>query len=233
MPKHFTGSIALALDPASAEAYANRGMLLLAQGDFADGWNEFKWFEQCPKLAGQRYHGPAWDGSPLAGRTLLVHCSHGLGDTFQFVRYVVNLRERGAGQVILAAQAALAPILRGRVDVDLLIDRNAPPPEFDVQASLMSLPALFGSTAATIPAEVPYLSADPVLVERSRERLAPIAGLKVGIHWQGRESYPWDHLRSFQLAEFEPLAAVRGVELISLQHGQPARNSPKSPAGFA
>ncbi len=210
---------ALAVDPASGEAHSNRGMLLLAQGDFAAGWSEFNWFGKCAKLAGKRYPGVAWDGAPLEGRTLLVHCSHGLGDTFQFVRYLAGLRERGAGKVILAVQGALAPILSGQVDVDLLIDRDAPPPPFDVQASIMSLPALFNTTAATIPAEIPYLSADDVLVERWRERLAPLTGLKVGIHWQGRESYPWDHLRSFRLAEFEPLAAVSGVELISLQHG--------------
>src|SRR4051812_45928031 len=30
---------------------------------------------------------PLWDGQPLNGRTLLLHCDQGYGDFFQFVRF--------------------------------------------------------------------------------------------------------------------------------------------------
>jgi hypothetical protein len=83
----------------------------------------------------------------------------------------------------------------------------------------MSLPGLFGTTLATVPAEVPYLTADPALVQTWRQRLAPVAGFKVGIAWQGNPHHPWDRWRSVPLAAFAPLAAVPGVRLLSLQHG--------------
>ena len=62
-------------------------------------------------------------------------------------------------------------------------------PPFDVHAPLLSLPRLFGTTAATIPASVPYLFPDPILVERWRDRLANVSGFKVGIVWQGNPQH--------------------------------------------
>jgi hypothetical protein len=75
------------------------------------------------------------------------------------------------------------------------------------------------TTADTIPARVPYLKADPVLVEQWRTQLAMLPGRKVGVCWQGNRYHRDDHLRSFPLARLEPLARVPGVNLISLQVG--------------
>ena len=56
---------------------------------------------------------------------------------------------------------------------------------FDVHAPLLSLPRLFGTTVRHDPGPVPYLAADPRLVDRWRERLPACPGFKVGIVWQG------------------------------------------------
>jgi hypothetical protein len=83
----------------------------------------------------------------------------------------------------------------------------------------MSLPRLFGTTPASIPAEVPYLRADEALVAHWRRQLAPIRGLKIGIAWQGSLKYRGDRHRSFRLAQFAPLSRLAGVRLFSLQKG--------------
>src|SRR5207247_10086355 len=71
----------------------------------------------------------------------------------------------------------------------------------------------------TVPAAVPYLSADPELVRRWRDELSPLRGLKVGIAWQGNPNHPEDRRRSFPLAALEPLAQLPGVHLVVLQKG--------------
>jgi hypothetical protein len=81
----------------------------------------------------------------------------------------------------------------------------------------MSLPLAFGTTLADIPADVPYLAAEPARVERWRERLGA-AGFKVGIAWQGSRNRI-DVGRSVPPEMFARLAAVPGVRLISLQKG--------------
>jgi len=74
----------------------------------------------------------------------------------------------------------------------------------------------------TIPAQVPYLAAEPARVARWKERLRTLPGLRVGVAWQGNpkaEEFIWARGRSFPLAALEPLAQLPGVSLVSLQKG--------------
>jgi hypothetical protein len=80
----------------------------------------------------------------------------------------------------------------------------------------------------SIPAEVPYLFAAPALVEEWGERLRPLNGLKVGINWQGRTGQGEFRKRDVPLAQFEKLAQVSGVRLISLQRGEGEFKAPSS-----
>ena len=93
-----------------------------------------------------------------------------------------------------------------------------------MQASLVSLPGIFGTTLETIPATVPYLVADPELVAMWKRELAAFEGFKIGIVWQGNPQFRKDRFRSIPLNHFRPLAEVPGVKLFSLQKG-PGRNS--------
>jgi hypothetical protein len=44
-----------------------------------------------------------WDGSPRAGRTLLVECEQGLGDTLHFIRFVKDVGDQ-IGKVLVEVQ---------------------------------------------------------------------------------------------------------------------------------
>src|SRR5262249_15092979 len=92
-------------------------------------------------------------------------------------------------------------------------------PPFDCWAPLLSLPTLFHTTLATVPATVPYIFPDPRLVVHWGRQLAPVREFRIGITWQGSPRYAWDRHRSVPLEQFEPLARVPGVRLISLQKG--------------
>ena len=160
----------------------------------------------------------ALDGAALDGRTILLHAEQGLGDTLQFARYAALVKARGA-TVILSCPKKLLAVLQTCPGIDQLIPMGAEPPPFDVYAPLLSLPRLFGTTVATIPASMPYLAAQPELVDRWRDRLAAAPGFRVGLVWQGSATYKKDHQRSAALGWFAPLARVPGVRLFSLQVG--------------
>ena len=53
---------------------------------------------------------PRWDGSPLAGRRLLITDEQGLGDMIQFCRYATLVAEAG-GEPWIEARRPLAPLL--------------------------------------------------------------------------------------------------------------------------
>jgi hypothetical protein len=100
-----------------------------------------------------------------------------------------------------------------------LVPEGSALPDFQVHAPMMSLPRLFGTTLATIPAKVPYLKADKRLVECWRQKLGSAGEFKIGIAWQGNPHHKWGRHRSIPLAQFAPLARIPGVRLISLQKG--------------
>jgi hypothetical protein len=203
---------ALRLRPEHPKAHWGRAMAFLLAGDFERGWPEYEWRPKFRKFAQ-----PAWDGGPLAGKSILLYAEWGLGDTIQFIRYATLVKERGA-MVIVACAERLIPLLRSYTGINQLVPDSNDLPPFDVHASLLNLPMLFGTTLGTIPASTPYLSPDPRLVEQWGRELQSIPGFKVGIAWQGNPQYRVDALRSIPLAEFAPLA-MAGVSLISLQKG--------------
>ncbi|HEV3136535.1 MAG TPA: tetratricopeptide repeat protein [Pirellulales bacterium] len=208
---------AIRLQPDYAEAYYNRSLVRFQLGDLAAGWLDHEWRLKCKGSQGGRFDAPKWDGSLLAGRTLLVHAEQGLGDTLQFIRYLRRAQAWG-GEVVAEVQAGLIPLLRGS-GFGPLVGRGSALPRFDVQIPLLSLPGLFQTTLETVPAEIPYLAADPNLTAKWHERLESYDGFKVGIAWQGSPAYAEDHYRSMPLSWFGVLAQVPGVRLFSLQIG--------------
>jgi len=220
---------ALRLAPGCADAHWNRSLVWLQQGNFEQGWPEYEWrWHSQGKLF--PFPQPLWDGSDLTGRTILLHTEQGLGDVLQFIRYAPLVKQRG-GTVFVQCHAVLKRLLTSCPGIDLLIARGEPIPPFDVQVPLLGLPEIFGTTVATIPANVPYLRAEPELVEHWREVLAakltrsasegaapePLRARRanIGIVWQGNSRE-----RAIPLAAFAPLGRLAGVRLISLQKGQ-------------
>jgi tetratricopeptide (TPR) repeat protein len=208
----------LELKPDYPETHSNRAIVWLMQGDLERGWSEFEWRWKRKDAATARFFQPRWDGSPLEGRTVLLFVEQGLGDTLNFIRYAPLVKQRG-GTVIAECQPALLPLLRGFPGVDVLLPQGAPVPGFDVQAPFMSLPGIFQTRLDSIPAEIPYLFADPGLSEHWHNELEKTPGFKIGIAWQGDPRHKWDRFRSLPLSEFAPLAQLDGARLFSLQKG--------------
>lgn len=211
---------ALAVKADHVNAHYNRALAWLALGDFQRGWPEYEWRWQREEFRrGPMDTMPEWDGSPLAGRRLLIRVEQGLGDTLQFVRFMPMLQAMGA-RFQLAVPPSLVPLL-SQSGIGPLVPHDTQAAPYEVHTTLPSLPARLGTTLETIPARVPYLFADEALVAQWRERMRPITGFRVGIAWQGNPQYPHDQWRSIPLRQFSPLAQVDGVRLVCLQknHG--------------
>jgi len=218
---------ALRLNPKHAKARFNLSLLRLLRGQFELAWPDFECRWKASELAPKHIEKPCWDGKALHGRTLLLYAEEALGDTLQFARYAALMRGRGA-KVVLECQPAVAPLLEGVADH--VVAQGKPLPHYDVQAPLLSVPALMKTTAKNVPAKVPYLHADPKLVRFWRHKLTKVKSYKIGIAWQGNPEYPEDRMWSIPLERFDALARVDGVRLVSLQigHGQEQVSSLRS-----
>jgi hypothetical protein len=210
--------LALFFEPGSAVAHCCRALGWLQTADFEKGWQEWEWRWQLNKGPSRSLPKPRWDGSDLAGRTILLHREQGIGDLVQFVRYAMLVKQRG-GKVIVECPSQLIRLCSSCLGVDSVIAAGSTLPDFDVQAPLMSLPGILGRNLATVPATVPYLLAEDDLIQKWRLLMKDAEGFKIGIAWQGNPRYRKDRHRSIPLARFAPLARVDGVRLISLQKG--------------
>ncbi|MGZ3371610.1 MAG: tetratricopeptide repeat protein, partial [Caulobacteraceae bacterium] len=219
----------LAAQPDRPEAVFYAGTTHLMLGDYERGWERY---EARLGLGGIRrvapevdFPRPAWGGeSALKGKTLLLHSEQGLGDTLQFCRYA-NLAKAEGAIVILQVEAPLVRLLSSLSGADRVVAKGEDLPEFDLHASIMSLPRAFRTTLQTVPAEVPYLRAEPDKVEAwdrtLSEGLGGEARPRVGLAWSGGVAAERRDLfrRNIPLGMLAPLARAP-VDFVSLQKGE-------------
>jgi tetratricopeptide (TPR) repeat protein len=221
-------------------AHFNLGFGLLLRGELEPGWREYEWRTQCPEVnpTMRQVPGPAWDGSDLSGKTILLLDEQGLGDAIQFIRYVRLVAERRPARIILECQSPLARLLRTTQNVEQVISRGQTPPAYDVHCSLLSLPLVFNTTLETIPTSTAYLQAEEQLAGDWQisldAEITKIPGaakaIKVGLVWGGNTKPNPD--RTVGLAALAPLAAVPGVVFVSLQKGPHAQEAKNPPPGM-
>ncbi len=223
---------AIGIQPSMAEAHWNKSHCVLLKGDFAEGFQLYEWRKKRARPTGLwRCPQPEWTGKEsLQGKTLLIHAEQGLGDTIQFCRYVLLAREKGA-KVVFAVQDPLKRLL-DRLGPDIeIVPLTGAPDAFDYHIALMSTPLAFGTTWSTCPAKVPYLYAEPQNVTKWRKRIGS-QGFKIGICWQGNKQAEVEVGRSIPLRQFEAIARLPNVRLISLQKNDGVEQLADLPPGM-
>jgi Flp pilus assembly protein TadD len=210
---------AIALRSDFPQAHWNLAQVLLHTGEFTEGWLEYEWRWRRTDFTSPRrnFRQSEWKGEDLKGKTILVHAEQGFGDALHFVRYVPMVAACGA-TVVLECQSELVRLFSGIPGVAAVVAYGAVLPGFDTHIPMMSLPKIFGTTLATIPAQVPYVSVDSRETSgwRSRLCLQP-SKLHVGITWSGRRHLKALLHRACTLDNLMPILELRDVEFYSLQ----------------
>jgi tetratricopeptide (TPR) repeat protein len=212
---------ALAVDPNDTAARFGYAELILAEGALQEGLAcyESRFEVMQSWLAGPW---PVWDGRQPAGKTIFVQHEQGVGDTIQFCRYLPLLHQAGA-RVVFSCQPSLIALVSRLKGIDALLAADSidySQLQADAQISLLSLMGVFATTMETIPAECPYLFADPALTARLGRQLVPTKKFKVGLIWAGNPKQAEDHNRSLHLSQLAPLAELtEDVQFYSLQMG--------------
>ena len=194
------------LAPAVPAMRVHLGLCRLLTGDFTHGWRDYEARRPPPVLP--------WPAS-VAGKTVLLQAEQGLGDTFMFCRYAALVKALGA-TVLLRVPRPLVRLMATLPGADHIVATDEPVPNHDHAYPLMSLPSVFGTELHTIPADVPYLTADPALVSQWSGRLPTSGRRRVGLVWSGNPEHPNDRNRSIPLSRFARL--VEGdADFVALQ----------------
>lgn len=195
-------------------------------GDWEAAWRQTDRLElprrQCQREPGftRQPHHLVWDGTPFEGRSVLVRCLHGLGDTLQFMRFVPAVA-RQARELHFLVQPALLRLLGGAPGLGHVSNAwTDDPPPHELEIEVMELAYALRSTAGTVPPPYPHLAGrlgePPVALRRS------VGGaLHVGLFWAASD---WDPSRSIPLDTLAPLLQLPGFRFHALQQGAAAQD---------
>lgn len=224
--------IALQAKPDNSETHFCYSLSLLATGNLLQGFAEYEWRWKRFKHAPRQFNYPLpclWTGEQnINGKRILINVEQGLGDTFMFIRYAQALKKMGA-YVIAEVQAPLVRLLSLCPYIDQTVPIGSAMPSFDYQIPMINLPLAFKTELNTIPAQIPYLFADPTLADLWHQKLHnPVrtssaeTHLNIGICWRGDASHSEHKFMPFRY--FEQLAQLPGITVYSLQKNDPASN---------
>ena len=240
---------ALAVEPGHAAAAFNGGVLELAAGRQAPGWNGYdRRFDTRDMAAAFRCPGaPLWDGEALTGRRLLVWREQGIGDELMLAQRLPELIARAdhdKGHVVVECDPRLVPLFARSFPRATVRPTPATPDEpsadIDAHAPIGSLSHRLGGSLSGFATVEPALRADPAAVGNWRRHLSGLGeGLRVGIAWRSSQLDP-DRMPDYtRIEDWRPVLTLPGLIPVNLQYGDceaelaVARNAfGRAPHGF-
>lgn len=218
---------AILINPLSPLEHFNLGMTLLLTGEIQQGFKEYEWRTKLSEFS-RSFYKPKWGGESLSGKTIFIYAEQGIGDIFQFVRFLPIIKDLGAN-IIFECRNEVANLVSSLPCINKLILRGSEISEweFDYYASLLSLPAILNVTEKTIPSATPYLFPDKLLYEKWNKYFSDFNKLKIGFVWKGNP-FPLEHRkRHTRLEYFIDLAKSTNAQFFSLQYGEDCENELK------
>ncbi len=215
---------ALALQPDDDKVRWNRALCLLALGRLEEGWADYgaRCIHKGSRL--RPFSHPRWDGSDLAGKTILVWMEQGIGDEILFCGMLPDLLRAGA-HCVLECDARLVTLLRRSFPEMEVFPRTQPvhpriqQRDIHFQIAAASLTRRLRPTLESFPRHHGYLIPDPVRIAHLKGRLAGLGeGLKVGICWRSMMNTGQRARHYSQLTQWGPILTTPGVRFVNLQY---------------
>ncbi len=198
------------------EGRFSRGMILLSLQRYDEGWPCYEARFEIAGFGSRVRPGAPWNGEALEGRRILVWAEQGIGDTFQFVRYVSLLGKLGASVCLEVQEPARRIVAASFPQADVRAQgADWTDTRIDFHCAVMSLPFRFGTTFAQVPWSGPYLTE----ADSSGNEPVTEGPLRVGLVWAGNPSNPTDRNRSMHWDDLAPVAEMPGILFFPLQVG--------------
>ncbi|MFZ3135945.1 MAG: tetratricopeptide repeat protein [Thermodesulfovibrionales bacterium] len=211
--------------------YQNLLFLLFMTGNLNEALNDtWQLLKVVYSPRHQKISQPLWDGSDIRGKTLFLHGGC-FGDNIMYIRYVPTIARHGA-KVIYECRKELLSLLRSVEGIHQFIVSDNPWPEFDFHCPVLCLPMALNTDVENIPAEIPYVKTDPLLVEKWRDKVKhDNSKLKVGLVWSAG-NVDSREIRMCPLELFSPLSQLDDISFYSLQKGEAAKQVKHPPTGI-
>jgi tetratricopeptide (TPR) repeat protein len=220
---------ALEIYPDDPSIKTDLGTVFLALGEYQQGWELCESRHLTSREGGMPHllpDLPRWKPDDKQGfNGVLFVSEQGLGDTFQFIRYVKFLTDRGV-TCSCAVQPPLVELFKQSRVADQIysVDNFQPDGSFLSWLPLMSLPHYLEVRLDDLKAKSPYIQPSHSLVNRWKQRFmaSTCKKMRIALNWTGNISIERTLLkgRSFPLSLLKPLLNFdQRLEFVSLQKG--------------
>ncbi|MDB4336055.1 tetratricopeptide repeat protein [Synechococcus sp. AH-603-M21] len=206
------------------DAQWNLACAMFHNQDYKNGWEKFECRQKKkrPKLPHSKPNCSQFNHDNFKNNYPLILVSEqGLGDTLQFMRYAIALKEQGRS-ISICAQTKLHGLIQASG-----LDPSPLSPEQGNQISkgqwipLLSVPRYLGVTPENPIINEPYIKTNKPLINKWKDILSGEQKPIIGINWQGNPNVERMglHGRSLPLEAFSPITSQNQFALLSLQKG--------------
>ena len=216
---------AISVNPSHPDAHWNLSWAKLLLREYKKGWDKYEWRRK--KKNPTRPHSqpncvPFNLDTFEQHHPLLLVSEQGLGDTLQFMRYAIALKQQGL-TISICAQTKLHSLIKTSG-----IDAAPLSPDQGNQVSqgqwipLLSVPQYLQVTPDNPIITKPYIKTTEPLINKWKDILSGEQKPIIGINWQGNHTIEKKGLlkgRSILLEAFAPITNHHQLSLLSLQKG--------------
>jgi len=203
-------------------AHSNLGSLLLLNGQFERGWQEFewRWGTNDFKDARLEFDIPQWDGAPTKGHVLIWR-EQGLGDQILFASMLEDAAKL-AGRVSVALEKRLHALFqRSFANLKIIsLEEAQQAVGFDFQVPLGDLGRITRQTVDDcLRSRKAYMRPDSNRANQLRGELRGPDNKKIcGISWSSKHKSVGD-AKSISLQDLAPVLSSENYHFVDLQYG--------------
>ena len=168
----------------------NLGLSYLLNADFANG---FKLYETRFLKNKSKFRNEVNSIKEIKNKNVLVIGEQGFGDVIQFARYLPVLKNHVKDLSFLPP----LELFHFFKNLDVKVINSFQKEEYDFIIPIMSLPYIFQTNLNTIPSSN-YLA--PI-----KKKQLGSKKINIGLAWSGRDTYPYDFLRSIPLEKLNSI----------------------------
>ena len=214
---------AIMLKPNNEEAHLNLSLAMLLNDNYEKGWELYEWRNK-QKGSVSRLHAlpkcKLWDGKPLKEETkLLLVTEQGLGDTLQFMRYVLALKNQNL-IISLCASPRLHPLIKASgLDPSPLSPKQAEQVREGQWIPLLSVPRHLNVSPRNPVITEPYIKSTDNLYEKWKCIFSVETKPMIGINWRGNREDASKKYRNIPTNSFRKIIETYTGNVVCLQRG--------------
>ena len=200
------------------EALFNKGLLLLMNEKYYDGWEHYEYRFRAKNITKPLYLKDIpflKNLSDLKKKSLLIHAEQGIGDNIQFIRYIFLIKKYCPDISFLVNKKLCKILEESELGIKIIssINENT---NYDFHCPIMSLPYKLSNYINQIPYADSYINIKEERILKWRKIFSK-QKFNIGINWTASLNSQLDKGRSIPLENFRNISLLNDVNLFSLQ----------------